>query len=150
MTLVSKSVRRLCHKFYIVRDRDVWACCRNPRTFRPVTDAPLNMYPQIKCNAFWIEKIHVSPDFYVMLPLCRSLVKTRYGFYLPHNVQCLLFSRNGNQLINLGTMSSKLAVHATSDVFRQTKETMKTAQEEWTKVRWVGVYKHALDLHGHI
>lgn len=115
-----------------------------------VTDAPLNMYPQIKCNAFWIEKIHVSPDLYVMLPLCRSLVKTRYGFYLPHNVQCLLFSRNGNQLINLGTMSSKLAVHATSDVFRQTKETMKTAQEEWTKVRWVGVYKHALDLHGHI
>nr|XP_022304347.1 RNA polymerase II elongation factor ELL-like [Crassostrea virginica] len=44
-------------------------------------------------------------------------------------------SKNGNQLINLGTMSTKLAVHATSDVFRQTKETMKTAQEEWTKVR---------------
>ncbi|XP_052697883.1 RNA polymerase II elongation factor ELL-like [Crassostrea angulata] len=44
-------------------------------------------------------------------------------------------SKNGNQLINLGTMSTKIAVHATSDVFRQTKETMKTAQEEWTKVR---------------
>jgi RNA polymerase II elongation factor ELL len=32
-------------------------------------------------------------------------------------------------------MSTKLAVHATSVVFRMTKETMKTAQEEWTKVR---------------
>ncbi|XP_056023101.1 RNA polymerase II elongation factor ELL-like isoform X1 [Ostrea edulis] len=44
-------------------------------------------------------------------------------------------SKNGKQLVNMGTMSTKLAVHATSDVFRMTKETMKTAQEEWTKVR---------------
>ncbi|XP_061172300.1 RNA polymerase II elongation factor ELL-like [Saccostrea echinata] len=44
-------------------------------------------------------------------------------------------SKNGNQLVNLGTMSARLNVQATSDVFRQTKETMKTAQEEWTKVR---------------
>ena len=52
-------------------------------------------------------------------------------------IKLCCFCRNGNQLINLGTMSTKLAVHATSDVFRQTKETMKTAQEEWTKVRCV-------------
>ncbi|CAC5383377.1 ELL [Mytilus coruscus] len=42
---------------------------------------------------------------------------------------------NGNHMILEGSMTNKMTVIATSDVFQQTREQMKSAQEEWGKVR---------------
>ena len=42
---------------------------------------------------------------------------------------------HGNHMIFQGSMTNKMTVVATSDVFQQTREQMKSAQEEWGKVR---------------